>query len=76
MAVADRGRLSLDHRAELDALRVEGRALEYLLAVPARRYSALGEVLAELSFNEDQESITETLWDGHRLVPCQFEVDG
>ncbi len=37
--VADRGLLSLDNLDALSAVRIEGRPLEFILAVPGRRYS-------------------------------------
>jgi hypothetical protein len=68
VVVADRGLLSLDNRAALDALRVEGRTVEYILAVPARRYSVFGQTLAKLARDPKKASVRETSWDGHRLV--------
>jgi hypothetical protein len=45
--VADRGLLSLDNLAALQAVRLaSGQALEFILAVPGRRYAEFAEVLA------------------------------
>jgi hypothetical protein len=47
--VADRGLLNLDNLAMLETLQTPaGTALEYILAVPARRYSEYGELCAQL----------------------------
>ena len=46
IVVADRGLLSLDNLEELGKLKLPGqRALEFILAVPGRRYSEFTEVL-------------------------------
>jgi hypothetical protein len=65
--VADRGLLSLDNVAELTALAErDGRTLEFILAVPARRYSELIETFTQLSFEED--GLAEARFAGHRLI--------
>ena len=46
--VADRGLLSVDNLAMLDALKVGDRPLEYIVAVPGRRYAEFVQVLAEV----------------------------
>ena len=47
--VADRGLLNLDNLALLETLHTpQGTTLEYILAVPARRYSEYGELCAKL----------------------------
>jgi len=46
--VADRGLLSVDNLAMLDALQVGARPLEYIVAVPGRRYAEFVEVLADV----------------------------
>ena len=44
--VADRGLLSLDNLAALKDVRLSsGQALEFILAVPARRYSEFADLL-------------------------------
>nr|WP_269766255.1 IS1634 family transposase [Burkholderia ubonensis] len=45
--VADRGLLSLDNLEAIEAIQVNDRPLEFILAVPARRYSDFDELLAE-----------------------------
>ncbi|PYF08225.1 DDE family transposase [Rhodobacter viridis] len=65
--VADRGLLSLDN---IDALADQGgRKLEFILAVPARRYGELSDTFRGLSF--DAEGLAETAFAGHRLIVAQ-----
>jgi transposase len=65
--VADRGLLSLDNIDALTSLAKEGgRTLEFILAVPARRYSDLVETFREMIFNE--EGLAEDHFAGHRLI--------
>lgn len=67
--VADRGVLSLDNVAEIEALgTVQHAAPDFILAVPAARYGDLHETLATLTFAEDEPSIGEAHWAGRRLV--------
>ena len=74
--VADRGLLSLDNVAALEELgRAQGVCVDYILAVPARRYSAFADILREVQpaldsadGPVDQDAITETLWEERRLV--------
>jgi hypothetical protein len=71
--VADRGLLSLDNLEALREIRLaNGRALEFILAVPGRRYN---EFLKELrAFHKTQcqdaqaEVITEQRWHDLRLI--------
>jgi transposase len=64
--VADRGLLSLDNIAELtDLAEVKERQLQFILAVPARRYAELSETLDTLEFTE---GLAESTFAGHRLV--------
>jgi transposase len=70
--VADRGLLSLDN---LEALRElvlpDGQPLEFILAVPGRRYSEFVELLQPLQEQCEQarqEVRTELPWQGLRLV--------
>jgi transposase len=71
--VADRGLLSLDNLDALQAIRLaSGQPLEFILAVPGRRYSEFVELLkgfhaAECS-DPEQEAIGERAWQGFRLV--------
>ena len=65
--VADRGLLSLENIGELTALAERGdRRLEFILAVPARRYAELVETFQGLAF--DAEGLTESTFAGHRLI--------
>ena len=74
--VADRGLLSLDNVAALEELgRAQGVCVDYILAVPARRYSAFADILREVQpaldsadGPVDQDVIIETLWEERRLV--------
>lgn len=74
--VADRGLLSLDNVDTLEALgEQEGLAIDYILAVPARRYADFTDLMAELhpqlvgqAATEGQEAVTEARWQGRRLV--------
>ena len=65
--VADRGLLSLENIGELTALADGGgRRLEFILAVPARRYAELVDTFQGLAF--DEEGLTESTFAGHRLI--------
>lgn len=67
--VADRGLLSLDNVAELAAVaNATQRKLQFILAVPARRYRELGGTLDALAFDRDRASLAEGEFAGHRLV--------
>lgn len=76
VVVADRGLLSLDNVDTLEALgREQGLAVDYILAVPARRYSEFDGImtrlhwqLAEDSEQTGTESVRETPWRERRLV--------
>ena len=64
--VADRGLLSLDNIAELTELaEVKSRKLQFIIAVPARRYGELSETFETLTFTD---GLTESMFAGHRLV--------
>ena len=64
--VADRGLLSLDNIGELTALADQGgRRLEFILAVPARRYADLVETFPGLAFTD---GLAEASFAGHRLI--------
>jgi transposase len=64
--VADRGLLSLDNIAELTAQAARSdRKLEFILAVPARRYADLVETFQGLNF---QDGLAESTFAGHRLI--------
>lgn len=65
--VADRGLLSLENIGELTSLADQGgRKLEFILAVPARRYADLAETFLGLSFSDD--GLAESTFAGHRLI--------
>ncbi len=65
--VADRGLLSPDNIGTLTELAREGgRTLEFILAVPARRYGELVETFRSLAF--DAEGLAEATLAGHRLI--------
>jgi hypothetical protein len=65
--VADRGLLSLENIDELTALAdQDGRTLEFILAVPARRYADLVETFRGLAF--DEGGLAESSFAGHRLI--------
>ena len=65
--VADRGLLSLDNIEELTSLADQGgRRLEFILAVPARRYADLVETFRDLAF--DDTALAEATFAGHRLI--------
>lgn len=71
--VADRGLLSLDNLAALNDVRLSnGQPLEFILAVPGRRYSEFADLLAPFHRAEcraaTQEVIGELAWNGLRLV--------
>ena len=70
--VADRGLLSLDNLAALNAVRLaSGQPLEFILAVPGRRYYEFAELLKpwhESSKGASAEVIGELAWHDLRLV--------
>jgi len=74
--VADRAMISLDNLAELEAIELPGgHRVEYILAVPARRYRKMTEDLPELHRKlmeatkvSDEEAVAEAEVDGRRLV--------
>ena len=77
--VADRGLLSLDNLDALQAIRLaSGQPLEFILAVPGRRYSEFAELLqgfhaAECS-DPAHEAIGERAWQGFRLIVAHDPV--
>lgn len=73
IAVADRGLLSIDNLAELKALKtLSGEPLEFILAVPGRRYNDFEDLLSpfhqEQCQKADAEIIFATKWEDLRLV--------
>ena len=71
--VADCGLLSLDNIGELSDLADQGGCrLEFILAVPARRYADLTETFGSLAF--DDAGLTESTFAGHRLIVANDPV--
>lgn len=72
VVVADRGLLSLDNIDALSRLNLpDGRALEYILAVPGRRYGEFASILEDFqakAAEASEEVIEEARWQGRRLV--------
>jgi len=63
--VADRGLLSVDNLAMLDGMKVADGPLEYIVAVPGRRYAEFVEVLADaqrLCAASTTEVVGEVAW--------------
>ena len=71
--VADCGLLSLENIGELSELAGRGdRKLEFILAVPARRYADLTETFESLAF--DEAGLAESTFSGHRLIVAHDPV--
>lgn len=73
IAVADRGLLSTDNLADLQAVTLPGgETLEFILAVPGRRYGDFVDLLTPLHsaqcVNAKQEVLGETSWNKLRLI--------
>ncbi|NDG42816.1 MAG: IS1634 family transposase, partial [Betaproteobacteria bacterium] len=72
IVVADRGLLSLDNIEELGKLRLTGdQPLEFILAVPGRRYGEFEEILAPFQAKAGQaqaEMVDEVKWQSLRLI--------
>jgi len=74
--VADRAMVSMDNLSELEGIELPGgRRVEYILAVPARRYRKMTEDLPELhrrlmeeTKSTGEEAVAEAEVDGRRLV--------
>lgn len=70
--VADRGLLSLDNMDELQKVTLsDGRKLEFILAVPARRYGEFVEILEQFQSkitDQQKETIDDTTWQDLRFV--------
>jgi transposase len=74
--VADRGLLSLDNLAQLQRIRTggkQGRPLEFILAVPGRRYAEFAELLQPLHDAHCAQATTEVMGETVWKVPG---VDG
>jgi transposase len=84
--VADRGLLSLDNLEALQAIRLnpatgqganQGQALEFIIAVPGRRYTEFAELLEDFQRKCAQsgaETTGEIAWNGLRLVVAHDPV--
>lgn len=73
IAVADRGLLSSDNLDELKTIKLPGGGqLEFILAVPGRRYSEFVELLAPLQAGRfahaQKEVVAEASWNQLRLI--------
>lgn len=71
--VADRGLLSLDNLEALQAIQLaSGEPLEFVLAVPGRRYNEFADLLdafhRSCCLSADKEVIDELKWNGLRLI--------
>ena len=70
--VADRGLLSLDNLEVLSEIRLEsGKPLEFVLAVPGRRYREFADLLRDFQRRceaAEQEIVDELPWRGLRLI--------
>ena len=82
VVVADRGLLSLDNIEALTKLQLAGdvagaRPLEFILAVPGRRYAEFVDLLQPMAAQAAQgteEIVAEATWQGHRLVVAHNPV--
>jgi transposase len=76
--VADRGLLSLDNLDALSSITLpSGQPLEFILAVPGRRYGEFTELLQtlhEAAASSNAETVSEARWQGHRLVVAHDPV--
>jgi transposase len=72
IVVADRGLLSLDNLDALQQLRIGDQPLEFILAVPGRRYAEFAGLLQDFHTQRcagaSEEVIGEVPWQGFRLV--------
>jgi transposase len=73
VAIADRGLMSTHNLDELREIKTpSGEPLEFILAVPGRRYGEFTELLEPMQRNQfakaTDEALAETAWDGLRLV--------
>jgi transposase len=71
--VADRGLLSLDNLEALQAIRLaNGQALEFIIAVPGRRYHEFADLLGDFHRKRcapaTEEVTAELAWNGLRLA--------
>jgi transposase len=70
--VADRGLLSLENLQQMSEIRIGERPLEFILAVPARRYGDFEDILGAFhrrTCTQASEEVTaEFQWQGYRLI--------
>lgn len=70
--VADRGLLSLDNLESIRQIQVGDHNLEFILAVPARRYGDFDQILSSFHKNQCAEATDEVFgemeWSGFRLI--------
>ena len=70
--VADRGLLSIDNLSELSVITLpSGQSLEFILAVPGRRYGEFADLLQPIhdaACAVGTETTAESKWEGHRLI--------
>jgi len=70
--VADRGLLSLDNLESIRQIQVGDHALEFILAVPARRYGDFDQILQQFHKSQCEQATQEVLgemeWSGFRLI--------
>lgn len=70
--IADRGLLSLDNLAAIEALTTPGgQPVEYILAVPGRRYGEFAEVMAATPL---EDGVGESTWQSRRLIVAHDDV--
>ena len=77
--MADRGLLSTDNLADLQTITLPGGGvLEFILAVPGRRYGDFVELLepihSKLCANATEEVLGETIWNKLRLIVAHDAV--
>ncbi len=70
--IADRGLLSLDNLAAVESLTsASGEPIEYVLAVPGRRYAEFADLVGGVAF---VDGIGEARWQDRRLVLAHDSV--
>jgi hypothetical protein len=78
IVVADRGLLSLDNLDELQQIRIGGQPLEFMLAVPGRRYAEFTDLLQDFHTQQclgaSAEVVGELPWRGFRLLVAHHPV--
>ena len=76
--VADRGLLSIDNLKDLTSITLpSGQPLEFILAVPGRRYGEFAQLLQGLhaaAQQQESETVAEACWQEHRLVVAHDPV--